>query len=113
MMANAYLLALRTKMKAKRPIQVFGENLNGASVILSRYLRPLKPPTEVVDLEKFEKDPFAIEKVARFVSMIPFLADVQMFKNMELSDMYTNCQEFLDIGGGDYEEHAILLANYF
>ena len=63
--------------------------------------------------DKFEKDPFAIEKVARFVSMIPYLADVQMFKNMELSDMYTNCQEFLDIGGGDYEEHAILLANFF
>lgn len=27
--------------------------------------------------------------------------------------MYATCQEFLDLGGGDYEEHAILLANYF
>jgi coiled-coil and C2 domain-containing protein 2A len=34
-----------------------------------------------------------------------------MFQN--LPDTYTTCQEFLDLGAGDYEEHAILLANYF
>ena len=34
-----------------------------------------------------------------------------MFK--DLPDLFTTCQEFFDLGGGDYEEHAILLANYF
>ena len=30
-----------------------------------------------------------------------------------MPDLYTTSQEFFDLGGGDYEEHAILLANYF
>ena len=34
-----------------------------------------------------------------------------MFK--DLPDLFTTCQQFLDLGGGDYEEHAILLANFF
>jgi coiled-coil and C2 domain-containing protein 2A len=56
-------------------------------------------------------EPYALEKCARFVSMIPFINDLKHFK--DLPDMYTNCQEFLDLGGGDSEEHAILLANFF
>ena len=56
-------------------------------------------------------DIFAIEKCARFVSMIPTLSDLKMFESMP--DMYATCQEFLDLGGGDFEEHAILLANFF
>ena len=43
--------------------------------------------------------------------MIPFINDMNLFK--DLPDMFSTCQEFLDLGGGDYEEHAILLANYF
>lgn len=30
-----------------------------------------------------------------------------------MPDLYCTSQEFFDLGGGDYEEHAILLANYF
>lgn len=30
-----------------------------------------------------------------------------------MPDLYSTSQEFFDLGGGDYEEHAILLANYF
>jgi len=30
-----------------------------------------------------------------------------------MPDLYATSQEFFDLGGGDYEEHAILLANYF
>lgn len=43
--------------------------------------------------------------------MIPFVDDLSMFKNMP--DVYSTSQEFLDLGAGDYEEHAILLCNYF
>ena len=74
-------------------------------------MRPLKPPKELCDLDSVEPDRYAIEKCARFVSMIPFIADLKMFDN--LPDMFSTCQEFLDLGGGDYEEHAILLANLF
>lgn len=89
---------------------MFGEDLNGRSILLCRYLRSLKPPKELCDLD-VGTDKFAIEKCARFVSMIPFLMDLQLFE--QLPDMYCNCQEFLDLGGGDFEEHAILLANFF
>jgi coiled-coil and C2 domain-containing protein 2A len=30
-----------------------------------------------------------------------------------MPDLFSTSQEFFDLGGGDYEEHAILLANYF
>ena len=36
-----------------------------------------------------------------------------MFQVSEMPDMWTTNQEFLDLNGGDYEEHAILMANYF
>jgi coiled-coil and C2 domain-containing protein 2A len=74
-------------------------------------LEPLKPPTKLIDLDSNPNDLYAIEKAARFVSMIPFVQDLKMFK--DLPDMYSTCQEFIDLGGGDYEEHAILLANMF
>lgn len=110
-MANSWLLNLRNKLGPKRGFVAFGENLHGQSVLLCKYLRPLKPPKELCDLDSPEPDRFAIEKCARFVSMVPFLSDLKMFDQMP--DMYSTCQEFLDLGGGDYEEHAILLANYF
>ena len=80
-------------------------------MLLCRYLEPLKPPTKLIDLEGNPNDLYAIEKAARFVSMLPFVQDLKMFK--DLPDMYSNSQEFIDLGGGDYEEHAILLANMF
>ena len=43
--------------------------------------------------------------------MCPFVEDLRMFK--DLPDLFTTCQQFIDLGGGDYEEHAILLANFF
>ena len=99
------------KAQKNSRLRVFGENVKGQSVLLCRYLTPIKPPVEIVDLENGKEDNFAIERVARFVSMIPFQDDISMFQN--LPDTYTTCQEFLDLGAGDYEEHAILLANYF
>jgi coiled-coil and C2 domain-containing protein 2A len=53
----------------------------------------------------------AIEKAARFVSLIPFVEDTVLFKDMP--NLCCNGQEFLDLGMGDDEEHAILLCNYF
>ena len=99
------------KLKHKRAIKVFGENIDGKSVLLCKYLKPLKPPSDVCNLEGGDIDNYAHEKVARFVSMIPFTFDLQLSHNA--ADMYLDSQDFLDLGSGDYEEHAILLANYF
>lgn len=95
---------------SKATLRVWGENIKGQSILLCRYLTPIKPPEEVFKASA-ERDVFAIEKVARFVSLIPFAEDLDTFKFM--ADMYATCQEFLDIGAGDFEEHAILLANFF
>ena len=43
--------------------------------------------------------------------MVPFIADSQAFN--DLPDMWCTSQEFIDMCGGDYEEHALLLCNYF
>ena len=93
----------------ERVIRLFGENIQGQSVFLPRYLISQEPPRELIDFNVVED--FAIEKAVRFVSLVPFIEDMQMFD--DLPDIWCTSQEFLDLGGGDYEEHAILLCNYF
>ena len=123
---SEWIADLRTKKKRllKRNFKVFGENLDGNSILLSRYLTPLAPPADLFERADPEggvplvntmikKDRFAIEKVARFVSLLPFIEDLSMFAQSDMPDLYSTCQEFLDLGGGDYEEHAILLACMF
>jgi hypothetical protein len=98
----------------KRKIRTFGENLQGHSILLSRYLSAkVAPPVDLFtlllrgdkrpdesDLDyKIRMDPYAIEKVARFVAMIPFREDMQLFEKMkDMPDLYCTCQEFLDLG---------------
>lgn len=43
--------------------------------------------------------------------MVPYIEDLRLFQ--DLPDLWSTSQEFFDLGGGDYEEHAVLLANYF
>lgn len=45
------------------------------------------------------------------MSLIPFKSDAEAFK--DVPDIWSTCQEFLDLKGGDSEEHAILLCCYF
>ena len=95
--------------KFKNPnISIFGESVEGTSIFIPRFMTPLEPPPQFVE---DINSPFAIEECARFVSMCPFIEDLRMFS--DLPDLFTTCQQFFDLGGGDYEEHAILLANYF
>jgi coiled-coil and C2 domain-containing protein 2A len=53
----------------------------------------------------------AIEAAARYVSLIPFIDDVKLFKDMP--SVACTAQEFIDLGMGGPEEHAMLLCNYF
>lgn len=82
-------LIANSKFFKNSKLRVFGENINGESVLLCRFLTPIKPPLEVVDLEGRMEDNFAIEKAARFVSMIPFVDDLTMFKDMP--DVFSSC----------------------
>eukprot|EP00742_Colponemidia_sp_Colp-10_P008183 GILJ01008844.1.p1 GENE.GILJ01008844.1~~GILJ01008844.1.p1 ORF type:complete len:1598 (-),score=270.09 GILJ01008844.1:58-4851(-) len=96
-----------TSSVAKRYVAVFGTNISGQSVFICRYICPLAPPADIIQ----RNDPHALEKAVRFVSLIPFVEDWQAFA--DLGDLWCTSQEFLDLRAGDFEEHAILLCNYF
>lgn len=83
-----------------------GTDMDGRSRLISRFMHPQKPPEHINPA-----DPFAIEKAARYVSLIPYLQDDEMFPG--LTDLWCTDQEFLNILCGDWEEHCILLCNYF
>ncbi|XP_041646484.1 coiled-coil and C2 domain-containing protein 2A isoform X2 [Cheilinus undulatus] len=84
-------------------------DLNGKTVFITRYIRALNPPQEL--LEEFSNNPQeAMALVARFVSLIPSLPDGVSFSGV--CDLWSTCDQFLTLLAGD-EEHAVLLCNYF
>ena len=99
----------------QRNIKLLAENFDGYSIFIPRYI-PIngqKPPEIVFDEVNNPIDEFSIEKAARFVSLISFVEDCQSFDNEEMPDCWCTDEQFLTLGFGDYEEHAILLCNYF
>ena len=59
------------------------EDIQGRSVFIPRFLTPLKPPKQVTEVTKDgADDKKALEKCARFVSLIPYVEDSALFKDM-------------------------------
>lgn len=75
--------------------------LSGERVLVSRFVCPQRTPHEVT----------TILEAARFVSLVPFMEDWQLFVGND--DMWSTSSQFLELCAGDWEEHAILLRNYF
>ncbi len=100
---------------AQRNIRVLAENFDGYSVFMPRYIRVdgQKPPEIVFDEVNNPSDEYSIEKAARYVSLIPFVEDSHAFDHEEMPDCWCTDEQFLALGFGDYEEHAVLLCNYF
>ncbi|XP_077440044.1 coiled-coil and C2 domain-containing protein 2A isoform X2 [Vanacampus margaritifer] len=90
-----------------RPCATTVVDLNGKTVFITRYIRPLNPPQELLADEPQE----AAARVARFVSLIPSLPDRVSFAG--ICDLWSTCDQFLTLLAGDEEEHAVLLCNYF
>lgn len=85
-------------------------DMNGKTVFITRYLKPLNPPQELLNI--YPNNPQATaELVARYVSLIPFLPDSVSFAGV--CDLWSTSDQFLDLLAGDEEEHAVLLCNYF
>ncbi|KAI6651744.1 Coiled-coil and C2 domain-containing protein 2A isoform X2 [Oopsacas minuta] len=85
-------------------------DIDGRQVIVNRYISPLNPPESLLSQE----DPCnlkSLQRISRFVSLIPFLPDSQCLEG--LSDVWVPAEEFLKLRCGDEEEHATLLLNYF
>nr|XP_056711092.1 coiled-coil and C2 domain-containing protein 2A [Euleptes europaea] len=85
-------------------------DINGKTVFITRYIKPLNPPEEL--LRAHADNPQATsELVARYVALIPFLPDSVSFAG--ICDLWSTSDQFLDLLAGDEEEHAVLLCNYF
>ncbi|XP_072192198.1 coiled-coil and C2 domain-containing protein 2A isoform X2 [Excalfactoria chinensis] len=84
-------------------------DLNGKTVFITRYIKPLNPPQELLDAPNSSQT--TAELVARFVALIPFLPDSVSFAG--ICDLWCTSDQFLDLLAGDEEEHAVLLCNYF
>ncbi|XP_035763493.1 coiled-coil and C2 domain-containing protein 2A isoform X1 [Neolamprologus brichardi] len=94
----------------ERPCITTVIDLSGKTVFITRYIRPLSPPKELLD--EFPNNPLeATPLVARFVSLIPSLPDQVSFS--ATCDLWSTCDQFLTLLAGDEEEHAVLLCNYF
>lgn len=102
---------VKQKNREHRQIKMFGDTIKGQSILICKFLVPQRPPEDVVDLVLTDHKATAHERAARFVSLIPFLTDSTALK--DFPDVYCTSQEFLDLSGGSWEEHAILLCNYF
>nr|XP_020027226.1 coiled-coil and C2 domain-containing protein 2A [Castor canadensis] len=85
-------------------------DISGKTVFITRYLKPLNPPQELLDVCPNNPQATA-ELVARYVSLIPFLPDTVSFTG--ICDLWSTSDQFLDLLAGDEEEHAVLLCNYF
>jgi hypothetical protein len=108
-----WLKKLRDNQVVKdRNIRLFVSNFDGFSVYLPRYLKPQQPPEKVLS-NNDPLNPLAIEKAARFVALLPFVEDANAFHYEEVPDCWCYDDQFFSLGFGDYEEHAVLLCNYF
>ncbi|KFR10504.1 Coiled-coil and C2 domain-containing protein 2A, partial [Opisthocomus hoazin] len=85
-------------------------DLNGKTVFITRYIKPLNPPQELLDAVP-NSSQTAAELVARYVALIPFLPDSVSFAG--ICDLWSTSDQFLCLLAGDEEEHAVLLCNYF
>ncbi|KAM9295524.1 coiled-coil and C2 domain-containing protein 2A isoform 3-T3 [Morus bassanus] len=85
-------------------------DLNGKTVFITRYIKPLNPPQELLDAVP-NSSRTAAELVARYVALIPFLPDSVSFAG--ICDLWSTSDQFLYLLAGDEEEHAVLLCNYF
>ncbi|KAI4894240.1 hypothetical protein NFI96_025429 [Prochilodus magdalenae] len=93
-----------------RPCLTTVVDINGKTVFVTRFIRPLAPPQELLDAFPNNLQE-ATELVARYVSLIPFLPDSVSFAGV--CDLWSTCDQFLTLLAGDEEEHAVLLCNYF
>ncbi|XP_022542788.2 coiled-coil and C2 domain-containing protein 2A isoform X2 [Astyanax mexicanus] len=93
-----------------RPCVTTVVDINGKTVFITRFIRPLPPPQELLDAFPNNSQE-ATELVVRYVSLIPFLPDSVSFAG--ICDLWSTCDQFLTLLAGDEEEHAVLLCNYF
>ena len=107
--SKLWLAPLNAKF-TDRNYKAMVSDLEGQKVFVTRYIRAQKPPNELI-LEDAIPEHQKMRLVARFVSLIPYIADSAQFP--DLCDIWATSDQFLHMLAGDEEEHAVLLCNYF
>ena len=108
----------QTKRYPNRAIRSLVINLvDGKHVLITRYLAPLEPPTEFLNTEQFNETTkdyrnLLMRNLARYVSMVPMLKNELASAGL-IEDIWADCGQFLNMGMGCVEEHAVLLSNFF
>ncbi|KAL7746563.1 hypothetical protein RI367_008090 [Sorochytrium milnesiophthora] len=75
-------------------------DLNGRTVHICRFIRAIAPPPSIE----------TVSQAVRLVATIPPLEDrMALAADMEV---WSTCEQFLELGAGDSPEHAILLCNF-
>lgn len=89
------------------------QDIHGTTVLICRYIHRQLPPHAVCDPTSVRPDTVyeAMRRLARFVSTIPEKQDSSIF--VGFCNLWATSSQFLQMMGGDDEEHAILLCNYF
>ncbi|CAF3271321.1 unnamed protein product [Rotaria socialis] len=86
-------------------------DINGRAVFIPRFIHRLPLPPLVTTGSAEGDSQIQCQRLARFVSLIPFLADAITFPG--ICDIWETSDQFLRTMAGDDEEHAVLLNNYF
>ncbi|XP_042214850.1 coiled-coil and C2 domain-containing protein 2A-like [Homarus americanus] len=92
---------------SRRKFRTHVLDLSGKLLCLNRFIRPLKPPNELIGENPVEN----AHRLAWYISLIPSLADMTLFPGA--CDIWANSEQFLTMLTGDEEEHAVLLTNFF
>lgn len=84
-------------------------------VLITRYVDPCPPPRDAYSSSLTVE--VQMLQLCRFVSLIPFLEDWNLDSegaDDEIPSIWCTSKEFvIDVGAGDWEEHATLLCNFF
>ena len=75
-------------------------SIEGKTTFICRYICKQKPPVGID----------SIQKISRFVSMIPFIPNRTAFAAECM--IWCTSDQMVEIGAADFAEHAILLCNY-
>lgn len=107
--ATAWTDSLRQAFPG-RSVRATAPDINGLTVLVTRYIHHQYPPADLVKCESPEDVRLTMRRLARLVSLVPHQSDTSLLGN---GDMWTTSDQFLHMLSGDEEEHAILLCNMF
>uniref|UniRef100_A0A8C6RJ87 Coiled-coil and C2 domain containing 2B n=1 Tax=Nannospalax galili TaxID=1026970 RepID=A0A8C6RJ87_NANGA len=85
-------------------------NDEGIQILVTRYIKPLNPPQQLLDIFLHDSNA-TLDLIARFVSLIPFMTET--LAENDGSDIWMTSECCINLAIGNKEEHAILLCNFF